>query len=86
MSVKVSSFGTYLDENAGKREISLYTFANSNGMKVSVSSLGAAIVSVIVPDREGNFADVVLGFDRGEDYLGNPSFFGVVIGPNANRI
>ncbi len=64
----------------------MYTFANSNGMKVSVSSLGAAIVSVIVPDREGNFADVVLGFDRGEDYLGNPSFFGVVIGPNANRI
>lgn len=86
MQVEVSSFGTYLNENAEKKEISLYTLSNKSGMRVSVSNLGAAIVRVIVPDRAGNFADVVLGFDRGEDYLKNPSFFGVVIGPNANRI
>lgn len=86
MQVEVSSFGTYLNENAEKKEISLYTLSNKSGMQVSVSNLGAAIVRVIVPDRAGNFADVVLGFDRGEDYLRNPSFFGVVIGPNANRI
>lgn len=86
MSVEVGSFGTYSDEYGNKKEVSLYTISNKNGMKVSVSDLGAAIVRVIVPDKEGNFADVVLGFDRGEDYLKNPSFFGVVIGPNANRI
>lgn len=86
MSVEVSSFGVYSDENGNKKEISLYTISNQNGMRVSVSNLGAAIVKVIVPDKAGNFADVVLGFDRGEDYLKNPSFFGVVIGPNANRI
>ncbi len=86
MSVEISSFGTYPDKNASKREIFLYTLSNKNGMKVSVSNLGAAVVKMTVPDRAGNFADVVLGFDKGEDYLKNPSFFGVVIGPNANRI
>ena len=86
MSVDVSSFGMCLEKNGDKKEILLYTLSNKNGMKVSVSNLGAAIVKVIVPDEEGNFSDVVLGFDRGEDYLNNPSFFGVVIGPNANRI
>lgn len=70
----------------GKGEVKLYTISNSNGMKVTVSSLGAALVKLVVPDRDGKEADVVLGFDRAEDYLRNPSFFGVVIGPNANRI
>ncbi len=85
MSVEISSFGCYSDSKENNREISLYTISNENGMKVSVSDLGAAIVRVIVPDKAGSFSDVVLGFDRGEDYLKNPSFLGVVIGPNANR-
>lgn len=69
-----------------KGEVKLYTLSNSKGMKVSVSNLGAALVKVIVPDKNGKEADVVLGFDKAEDYLKNPSFFGVVIGPSANRI
>lgn len=67
-------------------EIRCYTLSNDRGMKVTVSSLGAVILKVIVPDREGREADVVLGFDKAEDYLNNPSFFGAVIGPSANRI
>lgn len=82
MQIEVSSFGRY----PYGRDISLYTLSNKNGMKVSVSDLGAVIVKIIVPDKAGNFSDVALGFDRGEDYLKNPSFFGAVIGPNANRI
>lgn len=70
----------------GKGEAKLHTISNSNGMKVTVSNLGAALVKLVVPDRDGKEADVVLGFDRAEDYLRNPSFFGVVIGPSANRI
>lgn len=81
MSVETSSFGKYPDG----REILLYTVSNENGMSVSVSNIGAAIVKIIVPDGTGAFADVALGFDRGEDYLNNPSFMGIVIGPNANR-
>lgn len=82
MSVTVSSFGTCPDGG----EIKLYTISNKKGMQVSVANIGAALVRVMAPDRDGNMADVVLGFDRGEDYLKNPSFMGVVVGPSANRI
>ena len=81
MPVIAESFGTYPDG----REITLYTISNSKGMQVSVTNIGAALVKIICSDRDGQRADVVLGFDRGEDYLKNPSFFGAVIGPNANR-
>ncbi len=82
MSVSVSSFGTYPDG----REIKLYTISNKKGMQVSVTNIGAALVKVMAPDRDGRMADVVLGFDKGEDYMKNPSFMGVVVGPSANRI
>lgn len=82
MAVKVTSFGTYPDGRA----INLYTISNGKGMEAAVSNIGAALVRLLVPDREGIPADVVLGFDRGEDYLDNGCFFGTVIGPNANRI
>lgn len=84
MAVKVtkSSFGKYPDG----RDVTLYTMENGSGMTVAVTDLGAAVVRVIVPDKKGNPADVVLGFNKAEDYMGNPSFFGVVIGPSANRI
>lgn len=82
MSVAVSSFGTYSDG----REMKLYTISNRKGMQVSVTNIGAALVSVLAADKNGNMADVVLGFDKGEDYLKNPSFMGVVVGPSANRI
>lgn len=71
---------------AGEREVSLYTLENGRGMKVVVSDFGALIVKICVPDRDGNVADVCLGYDTLEDYQVNGSFFGAVIGPNANRI
>lgn len=67
-------------------EVSLYILSNSNGMKAAVSDFGAALVRLMVPDRQGNPADVVLGFDSLEEYLENPPSFGIVVGPNANRI
>ena len=67
-------------------QVKLFTLTNRNGMSVAVSNLGAALVKVLVPDRDGRMADVVLGFENARDYLKNPSFFGVVIGPSANRI
>ena len=44
----------------GKGEVKLYTLSNSNGMKVMVSSRGAALVKLIVPDIDGKESDVVL--------------------------
>ena len=82
MAIETNVFGKYPDG----RDIMLYTISNSRGMQAAVSNLGAAIVKLMVPDSKGQVADVVLGFDKGEDYLENSCFFGVVIGPSANRI
>ena len=82
MSVETTSFGKYRDG----RNILLYTISNGKGMQAAVTNMGAALVKLLVPDRDGKTADVVLGFDGGEDYFDNDSFFGTVVGPNANRI
>lgn len=70
---------------AGENAV-LYTVTNNNGMKVSFTDFGANIVSIIVPDREGNFADVALGYKNIEGYENNGPGFGSLIGRNANRI
>lgn len=82
VTVKESLFGKCPDG----REVTMYTLSNGAGMEVSVINLGAIIVKVLVPDAKGERQDVVLGFDDVKSYLANPSFFGAVIGPNANRI
>lgn len=62
------------------------TLANDNGMKVTIITLGASVQSVIVPDRDGNFADVALGYDTLQGYLAMPNYFGATVGRVANRI
>ncbi len=68
------------------KDIYLYTLENSKGMKATVTNFGAILVDLIVPDKDGNLADVVMGFDKLEDYYVNGSYFGSVIAPSANRI
>jgi len=64
----------------------LYTLKNRNGMVVQITNFGAKIVSIFVPDRDGNFADIVLGYESIEEYVkGNP-YFGAICGRYANRI
>lgn len=65
-----------------------YTLKNDSGMEVTVTNFGGRIVSVMVPDRDGVLRDVVLGFDRVEDYYpeNNLTDFGASIGRYANRI
>lgn len=63
----------------------LYTITGS-GLTAVVSDLGATIVRLYVPDNKGNLADVVLGFDEPKEYIATGTFFGSVIGRNANRI
>ena len=66
----------------------LYTLNNENGMEVCITNFGGRIVSIVVPDRDGNMRDVVLGFDKVEDYFpeNNQTDFGASIGRYANRI
>lgn len=66
--------------------VNLYTLKNKNGMAVCITNFGGRIVSVMVPDKNGNMKDVVLGFDSIADYVNIPSDFGASIGRYANRI
>lgn len=66
----------------------LYTLTNDAGMEVCITNFGGRIVSMMVPDREGNLRDVVLGFDSVGAYFpeNNQTDFGAAIGRYANRI
>lgn len=68
--------------------IALYTLTNKAGMEVCVTNFGGRIVSAMVPDRNGEFKDVELGFDNIQDYFpeNNQTDFGATIGRYANRI
>lgn len=76
------NFQTVVD---GKKT-DLYTLRNKNNMEVCVTNFGGRIVSVMVPGRDGQMRDVVLGFDSIQDYINIPSDFGASIGRYANRI
>ncbi|NLO10681.1 MAG: galactose mutarotase [Clostridiales bacterium] len=67
-------------------DATLYTLTNNNGMKISFTDFGANIVSIIVPDREGNLEDVALGYKNISGYEDNKPGFGSLIGRCANRI
>ena len=82
MAVTKEAFGT---TKCGKN-ITKYYISNSKGMKAGVINYGAILVNLFVPDKNGNMADVVLGYDTLEPYFENGSFFGATVGPNANRI
>ncbi len=68
------------------KEIFRYTMTNSKGAYVQLSSIGAGIVSVVVPDREGKLADVVLGYPDPMSYFGDGPCAGKIPGRYANRI
>ena len=63
-----------------------YTLANNNGVEVDVLDYGGLIRTLTVPDRNGQPGDVVLGFDRLDEYLADHPYFGVLVGRFANRI
>ncbi len=71
---------------ADGREIIRYTLTNSSGASVSLSNIGAGIVSVLVPDKDGNMADVALGYKNPLDYFADGPCLGKVPGRYANRI
>ena len=68
------------------REVFLYTLTNNKGVKAEITNYGANLVNLVVLDGEGKERDVVLGFDDVSGYESNPSFFGALIAPSANRI
>lgn len=68
------------------KDIIRYTMTNSKGASVQLGSVGAAIVSICVPDREGKLADVVIGYPNALDYFADGPCSGKIPGRYANRI
>ena len=81
-AVRVETFGS----TSKKEEAVLYTLTNENGMSASITSYGAALVKLNVPDKEGKLRDVVLGYDDVTGYEKGGGSFGAPVGRNANRI
>ncbi|MDE5915879.1 MAG: galactose mutarotase, partial [Duncaniella sp.] len=67
-------------------EITLYTLTNASGASVTLSSLGAGIVAICVPDGDGKLANVALGYKDPASYLGDGPCAGKIPGRFANRI
>lgn len=68
------------------REVHEYTLDNGAGLTLSVLNLGGIVNALMVPDRHGRSANVVLGLTRLEDYVQSERYFGVIVGRYANRI
>lgn len=81
MSVEKTVFGTLSDG----REAALYTLKNAAGMTLVVTPYGCRIIQLLVPDKDGNLGDVVLGHRTLEEYFG-ANYQGTFVGRYANRI
>ena len=64
----------------------LFVLRNSNGAEAAITNYGGRLVSLMVPDRDGKFTDVVLGYDNINEYTSSPGNFGALIGRYGNRI
>ena len=82
MSISSRPFGTAPDGSAA----TLWTISNAHGLSVSLTDWGAAVVSVMQPDRNGDAANVVLGFPDASGYLSQRGYLGATCGRFANRI
>ena len=80
--IKMEPFGTAPDG----QEVSLYTLKNSKGNVIKITNYGGIVVSLTVPDRDGNKCDIVLGYDNLDGYIKNSPYFGALIGRYGNRI
>jgi aldose 1-epimerase len=76
--------GNFQRELDGK-QVSLFFLKNKNGLELAVTNYGAKVVALLVPDKEGKFEDIVLGFDDLDGYLNaNEPYFGAAIGRSLN--
>jgi aldose 1-epimerase len=73
-------------KTADGQNVDLYTIRNSRGFEAKITNYGGIVVSLKVPDRNGKFDDVVLGFNDFNSYLKNDPYLGAIIGRYGNRI
>ncbi|MHB9029268.1 MAG: aldose epimerase family protein [Candidatus Latescibacterota bacterium] len=82
MVIKRQVFGVMPDG----RMVDLYTLVNSHGLEARIANYGGTVVSLFAPDREGKWADIVLGRENLEGYFPNNPYFGCIVGRYGNRI
>jgi aldose 1-epimerase len=70
----------------GGKEVKLYTLTNKNGLVAKITNYGGIVTELHTPDKAGKMADIVLGYDKVDDYVKATPYFGAVIGRVANRI
>jgi aldose 1-epimerase len=80
-SITKQPFGT-----ADGQPVELYTLRNARGAEANIMTYGGILQSLKMPDRNGNFGDVVLGYDNLDGYLKTTPYFGALIGRYGNRI
>ena len=66
------------------RQAELFTLENNSGMQVQISNYGGAVRRILVPDKNGIFGDVMLGYKTAEEYISNPEYFGALLGRQTN--
>ncbi|MCB2219106.1 MAG: galactose mutarotase [Bacteroidetes bacterium] len=81
MEIKKELFG-----NIDGKDVYLFTMENSKGMQVQITNYGGIVTSIKVPDKNGKFDDIVLGYDSLKGYLIETPYFGAIVGRCANRI
>jgi aldose 1-epimerase len=81
-NIKQEHFG----QTADGKPVDIYTLTNRHGAEVKITNYGGIVTSLKVPDRNGNFDDIVLGFDNLDSYLKGHPYFGALIGRYGNRI
>lgn len=86
MNQNIIRFGTSKPARA-----EIFTLTNSRGAEIRVTNYGATVMSLKMPDKYGNFDDIVLGFNsvkeyQTEEYVKSNPYFGATVGRYANRI
>ncbi|MBI4891264.1 MAG: galactose mutarotase [Acidobacteria bacterium] len=81
-SVTKQEFG----KTAQGQPVDLYILKNKNGVEAAITNYGGIVVSLKTPDAKGQFADIALGFDNLQGYLGEHPYFGAIVGRYGNRI
>lgn len=79
--IESEEFGVMKEQN-----ISLFKLINRRGIYIEIISYGATIKSINIPDEKGEFENIILGYDRLEDYLFDKNYLGATIGRCANRV
>ncbi len=68
------------------QQAKIFTLTNSNGIVVKISDWGGTVAGILAPDKDGNMADIALGFDSPGEYPEKSPYFGCITGRYANRI